>query len=326
MSPKNYVLIRVWLPRGINGLVTSMSMAMLSKILGDPNVGHISLTICSEGELTYISHWPKETAGFKDVVAEKNNLAGDIRDEGNNPDYYVRLYGLDVKQMLARYVQIREKAAYKLAGMLSLRTGETKVDRNCASFAYDLLVAGGFEVLLKACSLAGLSGLLTPDEVGRLAFSLKAHTVDCDGLLADGMFAISDLYDQNAINRTLKEKYSLKLLRWAGAGYHEKSVKKAIRIFMKGNPTLETTDERGYNALHLAVESGNYDLAKVILEKFPGSVSLPIKPQTGVATTSVFDLTSNEKMLELLRSSPQFSFVSLSKGSAERHRISLPSD
>eukprot|EP01114_Cavostelium_apophysatum_P024927 TRINITY_DN9983_c0_g1_i1.p1 TRINITY_DN9983_c0_g1~~TRINITY_DN9983_c0_g1_i1.p1 ORF type:complete len:390 (-),score=98.05 TRINITY_DN9983_c0_g1_i1:120-1289(-) len=108
-SKNRHVLLRVWLPK-VNGSVATLAKTVASRMRGaDHNFGHISMTVFMDGELTYVSHWPAGAAGFKAVEASKVDLPFDIKKEGL-PDYYVRLYGLDVEKILERFYKLREKA------------------------------------------------------------------------------------------------------------------------------------------------------------------------------------------------------------------------
>ena len=78
------ITVYVWLPKRVNN---------------QKNVGHASMLV---NEQTYISWWPDESAGLgRDYHPIRNkNYRSDVRDEGCNPDWSVRLQGLNEEAIL----------------------------------------------------------------------------------------------------------------------------------------------------------------------------------------------------------------------------------
>ncbi len=173
LSAGNFVIIRMWKPKFKNQ-ETSYPKAMLKGMTHSDqvNVGHISISIFHNNVETYASHWPGEDS----EKSRNNTLAADLSKEGEgcDPSSYIILHSLNIKKMLQRFEEIKDKA-WDMKGDKKGRIKHADVAYSCSSFVYDILTAGGiFNQFLDENNK--LKHPITPIEVAE--FATKAQLIE----------------------------------------------------------------------------------------------------------------------------------------------------
>ncbi len=147
--------------------------------------GHASMSIDGQwqaGANTYVSWWPdSQKDGFLDLARPKLEFFADLKEEGYAPDHIIRIDGLRLDAMTAKWNERRNKqnAHYRF------------LKKNCSTVVSAVLKAGG----LRGSTMARNNLVWTPLKVRDLAMDMGGRTISWDALLGE---FVRDGYMNNA--------------------------------------------------------------------------------------------------------------------------------